>query len=176
MPITIDKREMAQVVRVLNTVDKDLVKDLRLTMSRGLRPLGEQIARRANSVPIPMSGMTPQKSRSKWRWGKLRVKVTVDTRYSRGSTTLVSIDFNAVGRYVGMYIAERAGSQNLSRTNNRAKGERFVRRLNYVVPGWEKGGRFMFKASLPYHKHIWRLGENIMIRWAEKTSQQLEKI
>jgi hypothetical protein len=123
-----------------------------------------------------MSGMTSQKAFTKWRWGKLRVKVRVDTSFMRKSNMLVSIDFDAVGRYVGMYIAERAGSKNLSRSSNPAQGQRFVRRLNEVVPGWEKGGRFMFKASQPYHKHIWRLGESILLRWTEKTSQELERM
>lgn len=173
---SVDSRDMARVTRVLNQVDKSIVQELRTTMRRALKPLGEQIAARANSQPVPMSGLTAEKAKGKWRWGKLKVSVSVATGFSRKSNTLVSLNYNAAGPAVGIYIAERAGSKNLQWSKNIDKGMRFVRRLNYVVPGYEKGGRYMFRASLPYHKHINRLGENLLERWIERTNRELENM
>jgi hypothetical protein len=168
----VDARDMARVARVLRSVDKSLIDDLRDTMRPALQPIAGQIATRASSIPPPMSGFV---NRGRKRWGGLRaMKVSVTPGYSRKNQTLVSMNFATKGGE-GMYIADMAGSKNLLFSKNPRVGRPFIENLNRIVSGWDNGGRFLYRTFMPYKPVINRLAENILLRWIEKTNRELEK-
>lgn len=166
----VDAADMARVNRILRTVDTSIVDELRSSMKMGILPIAQQIARRANSYPVPMSGM---RNAGRTTWGALTVspsKISVTPGRSRKSPNLVTINFDG-RKAVGLAIAENAGTK--TRGNGR-RGEMFIARINAMVPGWQNGGRFLYRAFMPYQPHVYRLAENILQRWISKTNNELE--
>ena len=166
----VDARDMARVVRVLKNLDASLVTELRSSMKSGILPIAQNIMQRANSYPVPFSGM---ERGTRTRWGALRVsasKISVTPGRSRKSPNLVTINFDGKNA-VGLAISENAGTKSSGKTKS---GQFFIQRLNAVVPGWQNGGRFLYRAFMPYQPHVYRLADSIMQRWINKTNQELE--
>lgn len=166
----VDAQDMARVNRVLNGIDKSLVAELRSSMKSGVFPIAQQIARRANGYPVPFSGMAKG---GRTAWGALNItpaKVSVTPGRSRKSTNLVTMNFDG-RKAVGLAIAENAGTKSSGKTRS---GQFFIQRLNSVVPGWQNGGRYLYRAFMPYQPHVYRLAENILSRWIETTNRDLE--
>ena len=169
----VNAQDVARVARILRKVDASLVDDLRQTLRGPLFPIAQMIAARANAFSPPMSGMRADQGRT--RWGALRItpsKISVTPGRSKKSPNLVSMNFDG-SRAVGLAIAENAGTK----TNGRPlRGQLFIARINSVVPGWQNGGRFLYRASMPYQPHVYRLAASLVERWAEKTNRELEAI
>jgi hypothetical protein len=165
----VNARDFARVVRVLRRVDKTLVDDLRDGFKSGILPIGKQIEARVNAVAAPMSGMNRN---GRTRWSPLTAKVSTTPGYSRKYTSLVALQFTPKGG-AGLAIAENAGSKSPGKTRN---GVFFIRRLVAVVPGWDNGGRFLYRAFMPFKNDLYQLGENILDRWITKTNIELENI
>lgn len=166
----VDARDMARVARVLRKLDTSLVDELRSSMKQGILPIAEQIAKRANSYPIPMSGMA---NNGRTKWGALKVsasKISVTPGRSKKSPNLVTINFDGK-KAVGLAIAENAGTRT---SGNGLRGQYFIARINSMVPGWHNGGRFLYRAFMPYQPHVYRLADNILKRWISKTNNELE--
>jgi hypothetical protein len=166
----VDAQDMARVNRILRSVDTSLTDELRSSMKRGILPVAEMIAKRANSYSVPMSGMRNQ---GRTTWGALRVsasKISVTPGRSRKSPSLVTINFDG-RKAVGLAIAENAGTKT---GGNGLRGQLFIARINSMVPGWQNGGRYLYRAFMPYQSHVYRLGESILQRWISKTNMELE--
>jgi hypothetical protein len=171
----VDAQDMARVNRILRSVDTSLTDELRSSMKRGILPVAEMIAKRANSYSVPMSGFSREGVRkpNRTQWGALRVsasKISVTPGRSRKSPSLVTINFDGK-KAVGLVIAENAGTKT---GGNGLRGQLFVARINAMVPGWQNGGRYLYRAFMPYQSHVYRLGESILQRWISKTNMELE--
>lgn len=171
----VDAGDIARVARVLRNIEPDLIADLRQTMRGPLFPIAQRIAARANSYPVPMSGMLRAGVRKPIRtvWGALRItpsKISVTPGRSRRSPSLVTMNFDG-SRAVGLVIAENAGTKT---QGSSLRGKLFIERINATVPGWQNGGRYLYRAFMPYKSHVYQLGENLLQRWIAKTNRVLE--
>lgn len=169
----VDARDMARVVRVLRNIDKDLVTELRTSMKSGIMPIARGIESRVNSTPAPMSGMMREgRSRpNRYRWAKAKASVSITPGYSRRSSNLVTIKYAVPKDRAGLAIAENAGSKSRGTT---PQAQFFIRRIEQVSPGWPHGGRFLYRAFMPYKPAVYGLAENILKRWIAKTNRELE--
>lgn len=169
----VDARDVARVVRILKGVDKSLVTELRSSMKSGILPIARAIEGRVNSNSAPMSGMNREgvTKPNRYRWGKVRASVSVTPGYSRRSANLVTIKYAVPKNAVGLSIAENAGSKSQGKN---IQGQMFIRRIAEVVPGWPKGGRYLYRAFMPYKPHVYDLAKNILVRWSAKTNRELE--
>jgi hypothetical protein len=169
----VDARDMAKVARILRKVEKELLNDLGRSMRTGIGGTAQQISADANANGAPLSGMANHNGATKWG----PVKATISTRPGRsrfGWGDLVTINMDAGRSSRGMYIAEFAGSKNASSSD--ARGSWFVGMLNIRVPGWFKGGRFVYRAFMPYKLSIYNLAENLLEDWTRRVNNELENI
>jgi hypothetical protein len=74
----------------------------------------------------------------------------------------------------GMYISEFAGSKNPNGSG--ARGAWFIGMLNLRVRGWSKGGRFVYRAFMPYKVSIYNLAESLLEKWTNRVNVELENI
>jgi hypothetical protein len=171
----VDARDMARVARVLRRVDKELLNDLGRSMRTGIGGTAQQISASANANGAPLSGMTNHNGATKWG----PVKASISTRPGRsrfGWGDLVTINMDAGRTSRGMYISEFAGSKNANGSSIDARGPWFVGMLNLRVPGWSKGGRFVYRAFMPYKVSIYNLAENLLEKWTNRVNVELENI
>lgn len=170
----VDARDMARVASVLRKVDRELLNDLGRSMRSGLGGTAKEIAAKANANGAPLSGMTNNNGATKWG----NVRATISTRPGRnrfGWGDLVTINVDAGRNARGMYIAEFAGSKNPNGSPTDARGPWFVGMLNIRVPGWQKGGRYVYRAFMPFKDNIYRLAESLVERWTDRVSEELER-
>jgi hypothetical protein len=170
----VDARDIARVARVLRKVDKELLNDLGRSMRSGIGGTARDIAAKANANGAPLSGMRGHNGNTKWG----NVRASVSTRPGRmrsGWGDLVTINVDAGKTSRGMYISEFAGSKNPNGSPFDARGPWFVGMLNLRVPGWDKGGRYVYRAFMPFKDNIYRLAESLVEKWSERVSGELEK-
>jgi len=166
----VDARDMARVARVLNRVDKSLIDELKSSMKAGIVPIGQLIAARVNAGGVPLSGMG-HRGPTRWLPVKMSVqKVAVTPGMSHKNPNLVTMNFyNKQAR--GLAIAENAGSKT---AGSSPQGKAFIRNLNVIVSDWPQGGRFLYRAYMPFKPHVVNLGANILKRWIAKTNKEIE--
>jgi hypothetical protein len=129
------------------------------------------IEARVNANRVPMSGMASWKKKP---WRPLSGVVRVTPGYSWKSPNLVEIDFEKSSSAApGIAIAENAGSKT---SGNGLRGQLFIRRLQTVVPGWDNGGRYLYRAFMPYKPAIYKLTENLVERWIARVNRKLESM
>lgn len=168
----VDARDMANVAKILRRVDKELLNDLGRSMRSGIGGTARQIADSANRNGAPLSGMTRHNGATKWG----NVKATISTRPGRsrfGWGDLVTINVDAGRNSRGMYISEFAGSKNPNGSPTDARGPWFVGMLNIRVPGWQKGGRYVYKAFMPFKDNIYKLAESLAEKWLDRVDREL---
>jgi hypothetical protein len=165
----VNARDVARVARVLRGIDKNLIDDLKKPMKAAIGPLAQMVATRANSFPVPMSGMVNRGSK---RFSPVSATVGVTPGYSSKSPNLVEIRLKPRGG-AGMIIADMAGRVSQGKT---AQGRSFILTLNRVVPGWDRGGRYIYRAFMPYRGTLDRLAESILNRWVDGTNRKLENL
>jgi hypothetical protein len=85
----------------------------------------------------------------------------------------VTINVDAGRNARGMYISEFAGSKNPNGSPTDARGPWFVGMLNIRVPGWQKGGRYVYKAFMPFKDSIYKLAESLTEKWLDRVNQEL---
>lgn len=166
--------DMAKVASVLRKVDKELLNDLGRSMRSGLGGTAKEIAASANANGAPLSGMRNNNGDTKWG----NVKATISTRPGRqrfGWGDLVTINVDAGKNARGMYIAEFAGSKNPNGSPIDARGPWFIGMLNLRVPRWDKGGRYVYRAFMPFKDNIYRLAESLVEKWTDRVSEELER-
>jgi len=44
------------------------------------------------------------------------------------------------------------------------------------LPGWDKGGRYVYRAFMPFKATIYRLAETLVEKWTDRVSVSLENI
>lgn len=170
----VDARDMARVARVLRKVDKELLNDLGRSMRSGIGGTAKEIAAKANANGAPLSGMRNNNGNTKW--GNVRASISTRSGRNRfGWGDLVTINVDAGRNARGMYIAEFAGSKNPNGSPTDARGPWFVGMLNIRVPGWEKGGRYVYRAFMPFKDNIYRLAESLVEKWTDRVSEELER-
>lgn len=171
--VEVDARDIARVARVLKSVDSSLIDELRTSMKSSIVPIAKMIESRINSNSVPMSGMNREgkKKPNRYNWARVRTTVSVTPGYSKKSPNLVTIKYAVPTNRVGLAIAENAGSKS---NGKNIQGQMFIRRIATVVPGWPNGGRYVYRAFMPYRPHVFRLAENILMRWVDKTNRELE--
>lgn len=170
---TVDARDMARVSRVLRSVDKELMNDLKRSMVPDLGGIAKQIAAEASSNGAPMSGMSRGKGST--QWGPVRGSLSVTPGRSRGGWgNLATMEFRAPSGKRGLYIAEFAGTAGMKWSKQPKRGPLFVARLNLAVPGWTQGGRFIYRAFMPKKNVIYIRAQMYVAAWADKVSRDLE--
>jgi hypothetical protein len=93
-------------------------------------------------------------------------------RFGWGDLVTINVDAGKTSR--GMYIAEFAGSKNPNGSPYDARGPWFVGMLNLRVPGWDKGGRYVYRAFMPFKSTIYELASSLVERWTDRVSEELE--
>jgi hypothetical protein len=172
MRAEVNAQDLATVAKILRRVDKELLNDLGRSMRSGIGGTARQIADSANSKGAPLSGMTNHRGATQWG----NVKATISTRPGRqrsGWGDLVTINVDAGRNSRGMYISEFAGSKNANGSPTDARGPWFVGMLNIRVPGWQKGGRYVYKAFMPFKDSIYKLAESLTVKWLDRVNQEL---
>lgn len=171
--LELDAQDVARVMRVLRSVDNSLVAELRTSLRSDLNPVAKALASRVNASPAPMSGMLRDGVRKPNRtaWGKVSSSVSITPGSSRKNKNVVSINVNA-SKAVGVAIAENAGSKTRGKD---LRGALFIRRIEWAVPGWPNGGRYVYRLFMDYKPFVYETSKNIVNRWADKTSLELEK-
>lgn len=165
----VNARELAKVARVLRGIDKNLIADLRDPMKKAVAPLGKMVASRANANPAPMSGMTRVGPK---QFSPVSSSVGVTPGFSHKNPNLVEIRLKTRGG-AGMIIADMAGRVTSGKT---PQGQSFIRTLNKVIPGWQNGGRYIYRSFMPYQGTLYTLAENILNRWIDSTNRKLENL
>jgi hypothetical protein len=171
MKLEVDSREIAKVMRVLRTLDKDLVKDLRPNLKNAINPYAKATAARINSERAPMSGMLKY-SRVMWG-GSVKSKTSVTPGFSRKSPNLVEVAITPAAGMPGVVIADFAGRKTQGKS---LRGRLFIQQLNRVIPGWSRGGRIIYKAFMPYKPHVMSSAERIVNSWTEDVSRKLDTL
>ena len=167
--LEVDSREIAKVMRVLRTLDKDLVADLRPNLRSAIKPYADATAARINSQRAPMSGMLKYSSKM---WGPVKAKVSISTAAStRKNPNLIDIAIQPAAGMPGVAIADMAGRVTQGKS---LRGSLFIQQLNLVVPGWSRGGRIIYKAFMPYKPHVYSSAARIVNAWADGVSRKLE--
>jgi hypothetical protein len=172
MRAEVNAQDLAMVAKILRRVDKELLNDLGRSMRTGIGGTARKIADSANSNGAPLSGMTNHNGATQWG----NVKATISTRPGRqrfGWGDLVTINVDAGRNARGMYISEFAGSKNPNGSPTDARGPWFVGMLNIRVPGWQKGGRYVYKAFMPFKDSIYKLAESLTEKWLDRVNQEL---
>jgi len=172
MRAEVNAQDLATVAKILRRVDKELLNDLGRSMRSGIGGTARQIADSANRNGAPLSGMTNHRGATQWG----NVKATISTRPGRqrfGWGDLVTINVDAGRNSRGMYISEFAGSKNPNGSPTDARGPWFVGMLNIRVPGWQKGGRYVYKAFMPFKDSIYKLAESLTEKWLERVDKEL---
>jgi hypothetical protein len=171
MKLEVDSREIAKVMRVLRTLDKDLVADLRPNLRNAVTPYAKATASRINSQRAPMSGMLKYSSKM---WGSVKSKVSISTAGStRKNPNLVEISMIPAAGMPGVVIADMAGRVTKGKS---LRGQLFIQQLNRVIPGWSRGGRIIYKAFMPYKPHVNSSAERIINAWTEDVSRKLDAL
>lgn len=137
---------IAETVKVLKSIDNDLVKQARKDLRTGAKPVADAVKQ---NIPneAPLRGMIHN---GRTAWKPSGVKVTVKTNFSkkaeRKGTSLVSIVAGAQGKNsqgaAAFQIADMAGRK---RKGNTRSGNAMIRALNssgrasrYVYPAAER--------------------------------------
>lgn len=168
----VDAQDMARVARVLRTIDRDLINDLRRSMVPDLGQIAKQIAAEASANGAPMSGM---RHNGNTKWGPVRGSLSVTPGRARGGWgNLATMEFRAGKANRGLYIAEFAGTAGLKWSKNPRKGIPFVEQLNKAVPGWQEGGRYIYRAFQPKQTIIYLRAQIYVAKWAQKVTKALE--
>ena len=141
---------IAETVRVLRTIDKEIVNSARRDLRTGAKPVADAV--RAN-IPseAPLRGMVHN---GRTGWQPSGVKVTVKTNFTkkaeRKGTSLVSIVAGSQGKNsrgsAAFQIADIAGRKARGKT---ASGRAMIRKLN----SQNKASRYVYPAAereLPY--------------------------
>jgi hypothetical protein len=165
----VDARDFARVIRVIKSIDKDLANELSRTIKPAITPIAKMIEARVNANRPPMSGMLRPGPK---QWNKLGATVRVTGGFSWRSPNLVTIDFSKPSA-AGVAIAENAGSKS---AGNSLRGQLFIRRIQTVVPGWDNGGRYLYRAFMPYQSAVYGLAENLVERWIARVNRKLESM
>jgi len=165
----VDAKDFARVMRVIKSIDKDLANELSRTIKPAITPIAKMIEARVNSSRAPMSGMNKP---GRLRWNKLSATVRVTGGFSWKSPNLVTIDF-AKPSAAGIALVENAGSKT---SGNSLRGQLFIRRVQSVVPGWDNGGRYLYRAFMPYKSAVYGLAENLVERWIARVNRKLESM
>lgn len=167
----VSKSDMAYISRVLRNADKDLMNDLKRSMVPEFKSMAQKIAADASANNAPMSGMIRGKGNT--RWGSITGTLAVTP--SKSARHLVTMNFQASRTARGLYIAEFAGSANMKYSKFPIRGPLFVKQLNTVVSGWEKGGRYIYRAFMPMKNGLYSKAQLYVEMWAEKVSIEVEK-
>lgn len=171
MKLEVDSREIAKVMRVLRTLDKDLVKDLRPNLRSAVKPYADATAARINSQRAPMSGMLKYSSKM---WGPVKSKVSISTAAStRNNPNLIEVSMTPAAGMPGVAIADMAGRVSQGKS---LRGRLFIQQLNRVIPGWSRGGRIIYKAFMPYKPHVNSSAARIINAWSEGVSRKLDSL
>jgi hypothetical protein len=134
----ISATDIRKAVKVLKSIDGQLVKDLREGLRTKLGPMAQQIAEAFPPEP-PLSGMGGNRPTS---WTRTKATIGFTPGSSRKSgTNLVSIRVNPVGKLRGIFIGEMAGMRS---SGNTARGRSLISNLNSRYPMKGKAGRFGF--------------------------------
>lgn len=171
MNLEVDSREIAKVMRVLRTLDKDLVKDLRPNLRSAVKPYAEATAARINSQRAPLSGMLKYSSKM---WGPVKAKVSISTAAStRNNPNLIDISMMPASGMPGVPIADMAGRVTQGKS---LRGRLFIQNLNRVIPGWSRGGRIIYKAFMPYKPHVNIATARIIDAWTDGVTRKLDAL
>lgn len=143
---------LAETVKILNSIDKDIVKEARKDLRTGAQPVANAIL---SNIPseAPLRGMI-HSGRTRWQPAGIsaKVKTNFSKKAERRGTSLVSIVVGGKGKTstgaAAFQIADMAGRKRRGRT---ASGRAMINKLNSQA----KASRYVYPAAereLPYVK------------------------
>jgi hypothetical protein len=133
---------MAEVVKVLNGIDKDIVKEARKDLRTGAQPMVRAVK---SNIPTeaPLRGMQ-HSGRTGWQASgvKVRPKVNFSKKAERRGSQLVSIVVGGSGQGAAAFqIADMAGRK---ASGNTRSGRAMIRNLNSN----HRASRYVYPAAL----------------------------
>lgn len=165
----VNRDDIAYVVRVLRSVDKELVNDLKRSMKPEFQAMAKRIAADASANSAPMSGM--RRGQGNTKWGGITGTLAVTP--GKSARHLVTLNFQASKTARGLYIAEFAGTAGMKYSKFPIRGPLFVAQLNAAVTGWNEGGRYIYRAFMPLKNDLYRMAQEKVEAWSEKVSADL---
>jgi hypothetical protein len=136
-PPQLNAQELRKVLRVLNSIEEEGVKDLRANLKTALGPTASKIASQVGGPPL--SGFV---HRDRTRWTKVSGKVSFTPGKSReNEANLVSLRIVPAGDGRGLFIAELAGYKSKGYT---ASGRALIQNLNMKRRMIGRGGRHAY--------------------------------
>ena len=150
----IDQADLKRVVRILNGLDEQIVKDLRVEMKSKIKPVANQVVA---AVPIeaPLSGM---RNNGPLSWSKVRGSVSFTPSKKAGSS-IVAVRITALQQRRGFYMAELAGSRSSGLTD---AGRNLIAVLNERQPMKGKGGRYAYNKFRELRPDVVRVAEQVL--------------
>ena len=141
---------VADTVRVLNKLDKEIVKEARKDLRTGAQPVANAIK---SNIPneAPLRGMI-HNGRTRWQPSGVtaKVKTNFSKKAQRNETSLVSIVVGAKGKNAtgaaSFQIADMAGRKAKGKTRS---GQAMINKLNSIA----KASRYVYPAAqreIPY--------------------------
>ena len=141
---------VAETVRVLNKLDKEIVKEARRDLRTGAQPVANAIK---SNIPneAPLRGMI-HNGRTRWQPSGItaKVKTNFSKKAQRNETSLVSIVVGAKGKNAtgaaSFQIADMAGRKAKGKTRS---GKAMINKLNSIA----KASRYVYPAAereMPY--------------------------
>jgi len=162
-----------QAVRDLNKIDKGILRKLRKDLGAELRPVAKEVANDVQIMP-PLAGMG-HNGRTAWKQVKAGITFRPNSRAKTGGfTPILSMTLKSQGRYAGFEIAEMAGSKNLARSKNRARGKQFVDALESQskFPKY-KAGRFGYGLFLNRRREMQEIAIKIIDVFADEFNKKV---
>jgi hypothetical protein len=143
---------LAETVKILNSIDKDIVKEARKDLRNGAQPVANAIK---SNIPTeaPLRGMV-HNGRTAWQPAGItaKVKTNFSKKAERYGTSLVSIVVGPKGKTstgaAAFQIADMAGRKHRGKTRS---GKAMIRALNTQA----KASRYVYPAAereIPYVK------------------------
>ena len=165
----LDANDVAKTFRILNSIDKNLVKELRQELGSELKPLAKAIAAKYPAQPT-LSGF--EQTYGRWGWDKVTgtVKITPGkSRKGAGRNNVVSLSMNHKG--ATPFVLDMIGRKNPGIS---PQGKALYNQVQRQFPAWPNGGRIFYKAFKGARTNINKHAENIINRWSVKVSKELD--
>ena len=167
MPVrpVIEGADLRSSLRMLKTVDPDIVKDLRRSLRSAVGPDAKAIAAAMPRTP-PLSGMA---NRGRLAWaGKFSGTVVVTPgRGRKGVSNLVGLRIRG-NPDAGFRMAELAGSKSRGST---AQGRAMIANL----PGNPRGGRFAYARFVKDRANLIKKAEQVIESFVGRLNKRLER-
>lgn len=171
---TVKGDDIRKVVKLLRTVEPNLLKQLRKDMRNDIKPYAAMVTKsEPKSIDVPTGFLAPRHA-TRWTPSKSSISFTPGKRRKArsGESNLLSIAINPVESGArGYYIMELAGTRS---SGSSPQGQHLISLLNgrFNNPN-PKAGRFFWKAFFDMKSQIVGLGEKSIQAFGDAASKEI---